>query len=54
MATAKECTVVCNTKNGYCLTPHKFKSIREAVRYAKELGMAYRVFVDGQCVRRGW
>ena len=51
---AKECTVVCNTKWGYCLAPYKCKSIREAVRYAKGLGMAYRIFVDGQCVRSGW
>ena len=54
MAKAKECTVICNTKWGYCMAPHKCNSIREAVRYAKELGMAYRVFVDGECVRSGW
>lgn len=54
MAKAKECYVVCNTKWGYCMQPHKCKSISEAIRYANDLGMAYRIFVDGKCVKSGW
>lgn len=54
MAKAKECIVICNTKWGYCMQPHKCKSISEAIRYAKEMGMAYSIFVDGVCVKRGW
>lgn len=54
MAKAIPCTVICNTKYGYCLTPVECKSISEAVRYAKDLDMAYRIFVNGKCVRRGW
>ena len=54
MAKAKECEVICNTRWGYCMTPYKCKSISEAIRYAKDLGMAYRIFVDGVCVKSGW
>lgn len=54
MAKAKECTVICNTKWGYCMTPHKCKSIREAIRYAKEQDMAYRVFIGETCIKSGW
>lgn len=51
---SKECTVICNTKLGYCMTPHKCKSINEAIRYAKRLDMAYRIFIGGKCVKSGW
>ncbi len=54
MAKAKECIVICNTKWGYCMAPHKCKSIREAIRYAKGTGMAYRIYVNGECVKNGW
>ena len=54
MAKGYECEVILNTKWGYCLTPYKCKSISEAVTYAKDMGMAYRIFVDGKCVKRGW
>lgn len=54
MAKAKECTIICNTKWGFCMTPVKCKSIREALRYAKETGMAYRIFIDDKCVKSGW
>ena len=50
----KECTVIVNTRWGYCMEPKKCKSIAEAVKYAKEMEMAYRVFVGGECVKRGW
>jgi hypothetical protein len=53
MAKAKECIVICNTKWGYCMTPVKCKSISEAIRYANDMEMAYRIFVDGRCVKRG-
>lgn len=54
MAKAKKCTVIVNTKWGYCCAPVECESIRAAVRYAKELDMAYRIFVDGVCVKSGW
>lgn len=54
MAKAKECTVICNTRNGYCLAPYKCNSIRQAVAHAKSLDLAYRTFIDGVCVKSGW
>lgn len=48
------CIVICNTINGYCLTPKECKSISEAIRYAKETKLAYRIFVDGKCIKSGW
>lgn len=54
MAKAKECTIIFNTKWGYCMTPVKCASIREALRRAKETGMAYRICIDGECIRNGW
>lgn len=53
MAKAKECILICNTKWGYCMTPIKCKSIAEAIRTANDFEMAYRIFVDGKCVKRG-
>ena len=50
----KKCTLVLNTRWGYCLAPMDCESISSAVRIAKESGMAYRVFVGGKCVKRGW
>ena len=54
MAKPKPCTVICNTKNAYCISPKKCSSIREAVRYAKELDLAYRIFIGGKLVKSGW
>ena len=54
MGRGKQCVVVCNTKNGYCMSPKKCESIAEAVRYGKSLGMAYRIFVNGRVVKSGW
>lgn len=52
MAKAKECIVICNTRWGYCMKPHKCKSITEALKYAKEMGMAYRIYTNNfQCIR---
>ncbi len=49
------CVVICNTKWGYTMAPHEASSIREAVRYAKSLGLAYRVYdFKGNLRRRGW
>lgn len=50
---AKECVVVCNTKNGYCMQPRQCRSIAEGIRYAKSMGMAYRIFIDGKLFRMG-
>ena len=54
MAKAKECTIILNTRWGYCMQPVKCKSIAEAIRYAKEMEMAYRIFIDGKLVKKGW
>lgn len=54
MAKAIPCTVICNTRNGYCLTQKGCKSISEAIRYAKELDLAYRIFVNGKYIKNGW
>lgn len=50
----KEYTVICNTRCGYCMTPYKCQFINQAIKYAKDMGMAYRVFMHGKCVRSGW
>lgn len=50
----KKCKLILNTASGYCLTQH-FESIASALRFAKESGFfAYRIFVDGKLVRRGF
>ena len=54
MAKAIPCTVICNTRNGYCLTPKECASISEAIKYAKETKLAYRIFVDNKVIKRGW
>ena len=36
------------------MTPIECKSIAEAIRRAKEEEMAFRIFVDGKCVKSGW
>lgn len=51
---AKPCKIVFNTKWGYCMTPIECKSIAEAIRLAKEEEMAFRIFVNGKCVKSGW
>lgn len=49
------CTIVFNTKWGYVMQPRQCKSIREALRLAKEEGMAYRIFdMQGNQIRQGW
>ena len=48
------CTVICNTTYGYCMTPKKCKSIREALAYARDMAMPYRIYANGKLVRRGW
>lgn len=53
---AIKCKLVVNTRNGYCLTPVKCNSIREAVREAKEYcAFAYRIFDEsGKQIRSGF
>ncbi len=52
---AKKCTLIVNARNGHCFQPEECSSIAEAVRKAKEdCGFAYRIFVDGVCVKRGF
>lgn len=54
MAKSKECTIVFNTRWGYCMQPTKCKSIAEALRLAHEMQMAFRIFVDGKFYKSGW
>ena len=52
---AKKCYVVVNTRWGRTCAPYWCSSIRAAIRYAKELGMAYRVFdEEGNLLASGW
>lgn len=52
---ATPCIVLCNTKWGYIMAPYEAKSIREGIRWAKDLGMAYRIFdLKGNLIRSGW
>ena len=52
---AKECTLIINTCSGYIISEVKCKSIREAVREAKEgFGFAYRIFVGNKVVKSGY
>ena len=48
------CTLIMNTKNGYILSPVQCNSIRQAVKTAKENGLAYRIFVNGEQIKQGW
>ena len=51
---AIKCKLVLNTRWGYCMPPIECKSINEAIRIAREEEMAYRIFVDGKCIKNGW
>ena len=52
---AKECTLVVNTANGYCLAPEKCRSIADAVAKGREsCGFAFRIYVGKVLVRRGF
>lgn len=51
----KSCVAICNNRWGYCATPHAFKSIADAVRWARSSGWFwYRIVCDGRVVRRGF
>lgn len=53
---AISCTLIINTRNGYCMTPSHHDSIKAAVSAAKEsFGFAYRIFnKKGQVIKRGF
>ena len=51
---SKQYEIIFNTQWGYCMKPVKCKSITDAVRTAKETEMAFRIIVDGECVKTGW
>lgn len=52
---AIQCQLVCNTKNGYCLQPIICNSIKEAVKTANDMNMAYRIFdMNGNFIKGGW
>lgn len=49
------CTLIINTASGYEMAPIECKSISEAVKLGREsYAFAYRIFVDGRIVRRGY
>ena len=48
------CTLIMNTKNGHICSPIQCSSIRKALKTAKEYGLAYRIFVNGQLIKTGW
>ena len=50
----RKCTLVLNTRWGYELAPVECRSIKEAITKAKESEMAYRIFIDGRLIKRGW
>lgn len=50
----KKCTILYNTKWGYVMQPITFPSIASAIRDAKERQMAFRIFINNQCIKRGW
>lgn len=54
MGKAIPCTIIFNTRNGHVLQPVKCKSMSEALEKAKESGLAFRIFVGKECVKRGW
>lgn len=54
MAKAKLCEIIFNTRWGYCMQPIKCKSIAAAIQLAKEEKMAFRIFINGKCVKSGW
>ena len=50
-----KCTVIVNTRNGYCLTPKEFDSVNKAKKYAKNaMGFAYRIFTEQGKIIRGY
>lgn len=55
MARKIKCTVIVNTRNGYCLTPVKCESIREAREYGKtSCGFAYRIITEDGRTMHGY
>lgn len=48
------CILIMNTRNGHVLKPVHCSSIRQAIRTAKEYGLAYRIIVNGKQVKHGW
>lgn len=47
----KKCTLVVNTKNGYCFTPSSHNSINDARKRGKSsCGFAYRIFDENNNV----
>lgn len=52
---AKKCKMVFNSRWGHISAPMEFPSISAGLKFAKESGwFAYRVYVDGKLVRRGF
>ena len=54
MAKPIPCEIIFNTRWGYEMQPIKCNSIAEALREARERGMAFRIIVNDKVIRRGW
>lgn len=56
MANKIDCILVINTRNGYCMTPERHSSLREAVKSAKNSwGFAYRIFdLNKKLIKHGF
>lgn len=52
----KDCYIIYNTRWGYCLQPHYFKSVSAAIRDAKKTKMAFRLFSTngGKLLQKSW
>lgn len=52
----KNCYIIYNTRWGYCLRSHYFKSVSAAIRDAKQTQMAFRLFSinGGKLLQKGW
>lgn len=52
---ARPCYIIFNTKNGYCMQPRYFVSIKEAIECAKAEGMAFRLYdLNDRLIKKGW
>lgn len=55
MAKKVPCTVVVNAAiTGRTFPPKRCESMAEALRYARDMAMPYRIFVGKKCIKRGW
>ena len=49
------CTVIVNSpKTGHVFKEKECESMAEAMRYARDMGMPYRIYAGGRLVKQGW